>query len=218
MQWNGPRLAPFSGGKPNSIVVLLHGVAANGRDLLFLAHAWRELLPDTEFIAPDAPFACDYAPAGRQWFSLHDRTPEKLLAGLRDAAAILDGFFDELLVSRRLDDSRLALAGFSQGAATALYAGLHRQRDRRGCRLFRSVARRGLAAKGESRQTPRPPPARRSGYGRALPIDDPYEGHTRSFGRSGSGGGKARPWPCHRRCRDCLGRGVFPPCPPPRPK
>ncbi|WGJ13513.1 dienelactone hydrolase family protein [Methylocapsa sp. D3K7] len=127
MQWNGPRLAPFSGGKPNSIVVLLHGVAANGRDLLFLAHAWRELLPDTEFIAPDAPFACDYAPAGRQWFSLHDRTPEKLLAGLRDAAAILDGFFDELLVSRRLDDSSLALAGFSQGAATALYAGLHRK-------------------------------------------------------------------------------------------
>ncbi len=93
MHWNGPRLAPISGGKPNSIVVLLHGVAANGRDLLFLAHAWRDLLPDTEFIAPDAPFACNYAPAGRQWFSLHDRTPEKLLAGLRDAAAILDRLF-----------------------------------------------------------------------------------------------------------------------------
>ena len=136
MHWNGPRLAPLSGGKPNSIVVLLHGVAANGRDLLFLAHAWRDLLPDTEFIAPDAPFACDYAPAGRQWFSLQDRTPEKLLAGLRDAAAILDGFFDELLASRGLDDSRLALAGFSQGAATALYTGLHRQKTIAGVAAF----------------------------------------------------------------------------------
>jgi phospholipase/carboxylesterase len=136
MQWNGPRLAPLSGGKPNSIVILLHGVAANGRDLLFLAHAWRELLPDTEFIAPDAPFACDYAPAGRQWFSLQDRTPEKLLAGLQDAATILDRFFDEVLASRRLADSRLALAGFSQGAATAIYAGLHRRKPLAGVAAF----------------------------------------------------------------------------------
>lgn len=56
-----------------------------------------------------------------------DRAPEKLLAGLREAGAILDRFFDELLASRQLGDSRLALAGFSQGAATALYAGLRRQ-------------------------------------------------------------------------------------------
>lgn len=126
MELNGPGLAPFSGGKPVSLVVLLHGVAADGNDLLFLARAWRTLLPDTEFIAPDAPFPCDYAPGGRQWFSLQDRAPEKLLAGLRNAAAILDRFFDELLASRGLDDSRLALAGFSQGAATALYTGLQR--------------------------------------------------------------------------------------------
>jgi len=50
------------------------------------------------------------------------RARKKLLAGLRDAAAILDRFFDELLASRGLDESQLALAGFSQGAATALYA------------------------------------------------------------------------------------------------
>ena len=204
MHWNGPRLAPLSGGKPNSIVVLLHGVAANGRDLLFLAHAWRDLLPDTEFIAPDAPFACDYAPAGRQWFSLQDRTPEKLLAGLRDAAAILDRFFDELLASRGLDDSRLALAGFSQGAATALYAGLHSRRRSPGlplfpgpCRMDRSAATRDRRPTSQSSSCM----ARRI---RSCPsLDDPYEGHARSLGRTGSGGGKARSWPRHRRCGDC---------------
>ena len=127
MQLDGPGLAPLSGGKAAYLVVLLHGVAANGNDLISLARAWRKILPKAEFIAPNAPFPSDYGPEARQWFSLADRAPEKLLAGLREAGAILDRFFDELLASRQLDDARLALAGFSQGAATALYAGFRRQ-------------------------------------------------------------------------------------------
>jgi phospholipase/carboxylesterase len=126
MQLDGPGFAPLSGGKAAYLVVLLHGVAANGNDLISLARAWRKVLPNAEFIAPNAPFPCDYAPEARQWFSLADRTPEKLLAGLREASAILDRFLDELVASRQLGDARLALAGFSQGAATALYAGLRR--------------------------------------------------------------------------------------------
>jgi phospholipase/carboxylesterase len=128
MQLDGPRLAPLSGGKNASLIILLHGVAANGNDLLYLARAWQKLLPDSEFIAPHAPFPCDYAPVGRQWFSLQDRAPDKLLAGLRDAGIILDRFIDDLLARRGLDDTSLALAGFSQGAATALYAALTRRK------------------------------------------------------------------------------------------
>jgi len=127
MQLDGAGFAPLSGGKPAYLVVLLHGVAANGNDLISLARAWRKILPKAEFIAPNAPFPCDNAPETRQWFSLADRAPEKLLAGLKEAGAILDRFFDELLASRQLGDARLALAGFSQGAAMALYAGLRRQ-------------------------------------------------------------------------------------------
>src|ERR1700730_19360216 len=96
MQRDGPGLAPLAGGKVAYLVVLLHGVAANGNDLISLARAWRTILPETEFIAPNAPFPCDYAPGARQWFSLADRAPEKLVAGLRGAAKILDRFFDEL--------------------------------------------------------------------------------------------------------------------------
>ena len=136
MQLDGPELAPLSGGKAAYLIVLLHGVAAYGYDLLDLAHAWREHLPEAEFIAPNAPFPYDYAPDGRQWFSLADRAPEKLLAGLREAGAILDRFFDELLASRGLDNSCLALVGFSQGAVTALYAGLHRQKRIAGVAAF----------------------------------------------------------------------------------
>lgn len=127
MQLDGPGFAPLSGGKAAYLVVILHGVAANGNDVISLARTWREILPKAEFTAPNAPFPCDYAPETRQWFSLQDRAPEKLLAGLRESRAILDRLFDELLASRQLGDASLALAGFSQGAATALYAGLRRQ-------------------------------------------------------------------------------------------
>ncbi|MGA7386026.1 MAG: phospholipase, partial [Methylocella sp.] len=81
MQLDGPRFAPLSGGKAAYLVVLLHGVGANGNGLLDLARAWRKILPQAEFIAPNAPFPYDDAPEARQWFSLADRAPEKLLGG-----------------------------------------------------------------------------------------------------------------------------------------
>jgi phospholipase/carboxylesterase len=154
MQLDGPRLAPLAGGKVAYLVVLLHGVGANGNDLISLARAWRTILPETEFIAPNAPFPCDYAPEARQWFSLADRAPEKLLAGLREAATILDRFFDELLASRQLGDGRLALAGFSQGAATALYAGLRRQTQVAGIVAFSGALPGGEGMRSDIRSKP----------------------------------------------------------------
>jgi phospholipase/carboxylesterase len=154
MQLDGPGLAPLAGGKAAYLVVLLHGVAANGNDLISLARAWRTILPETEFIAPNAPFPCDYAPEARQWFSLADRAPEKLLAGLREAGTILDRFFDELLASRQLSDVCLALAGFSQGAATALYAGLRRQTQVAGIVAFSGALPGGERMQSDIRSKP----------------------------------------------------------------
>ena len=154
MRLDGPGLAPLSGGNAAYLVVLLHGVGANGNDLISLARAWRTILPETEFIAPNAPFPCDYAPGARQWFSLADRAPEKLLAGLREAATILDRFFVELLASRQLGDARLALAGFSQGAATALYAGLRRQTQIAGIVAFSGALPGGEGMRSDIRSKP----------------------------------------------------------------
>jgi phospholipase/carboxylesterase len=122
----GVALPPQSGKPPSSIVVLLHGVGADANDLIGLAPYWAPALPDTEFVSPNAPFPFDMAPSGRQWFSLQDRSPASILAGVRQAAPILDHFLDELLASRGLDDSRLALVGFSQGTMMSLYCGLRR--------------------------------------------------------------------------------------------
>jgi len=117
---------PPKSGKTKSLVVLLHGVGADGNDLLGLAPYWAPALPDTEFVSPHAPFPFDMAPTGRQWFSLQDRTPATVLTGIQTAAPILDHFLDELLVARGLDESRLALVGFSQGTMMSLYCGLRR--------------------------------------------------------------------------------------------
>lgn len=122
----GPQQPPASGGVPRQLVVLLHGVGADGSDLIGLAPYWAELLPEAEFLSPDAPFPCDMAPFGRQWFSLQDRTPAAILAGVRATAPILDAFLDDALAARGLDDRCLALVGFSQGTMMSLYVGLRR--------------------------------------------------------------------------------------------
>jgi phospholipase/carboxylesterase len=122
----GPSAISPKGATPKRLVVLLHGLGADGNDLFGLVPALAPALPETAFISPDAPFPCDMAPYGRQWFSLQTRTPEAITAGVRASAAILDGFLDEALAKLQLDDSKLALIGFSQGTMMALYVGPRR--------------------------------------------------------------------------------------------
>lgn len=121
---DGPRLPPRSGGPARHLVVLLHGVGADGSDLIGLAPVLSEALPGAAFVAPDAPFPCDMAPFGRQWFSLQDRSPARLAAGVRAAAPALRAFVEGELARLSLPASALALAGFSQGAMMALHTGL----------------------------------------------------------------------------------------------
>lgn len=117
---------PKSGKAPASIVLLLHGVGSNGRDLISLAPAWADTLPDTVFVSPDAPAHCDMVPPGYpdsfQWFSLQSRDPAFLLEGAKRAAPALEDFMDEQLARFSLPASKLALAGFSQGTMMSLYA------------------------------------------------------------------------------------------------
>ena len=125
----GPIVKPLSGGRPQSLVVLLHGVGADGSDLISLAPLWAPSLPNTEFIAPDGPQPCDMAPYGRQWFSLQDRTPSVIFAGVSATAPLLDRFLDDALAARGLDESRLVLVGFSQGTMMSLHVGPRRARS-----------------------------------------------------------------------------------------
>jgi len=127
-QLDGPRAQPRNGGTAQQLVVLLHGLGADGNDLIQLAPHLGQALPDAAFVSPHAPEACDMAPFGRQWFSLQDHSPAALAAGARRAAPTLDAFLDAELDAHGLNAERLALVGFSQGGMMALHAGLRRSR------------------------------------------------------------------------------------------
>ena len=128
MALSGPSRPPVAGGTPRRLVILLHGLGADGNDLIGLQQYWGRLVPEAEFVAPDAPFPCDMAPYGYQWFSVQDRSLPAVLGGVRAAAPLLDAFIDEELAKRGLDESRVALVGFSQGTMMSLYVGLRRAR------------------------------------------------------------------------------------------
>ena len=94
-------LPPRAGGRPRQLVLLLHGVGADGDDLIALAPALARRLAGAAFVAPMAPF-------GYQWFSLRDRRPEALLLGVQSVAPLLDALIDAELEHCRLTDDRLA--------------------------------------------------------------------------------------------------------------
>ena len=139
MALDGLRWGPRPGGAGRQLVVLLHGVGADGHDLIDLAPAWAPALPDAVFAAPHGPEPYDnQVPGGasegpgRQWFSLADRSPAALLAGAARALPLLDAYVAAELERLGLPPDAVALMGFSQGAMMALHAGLRRRPPPRG--------------------------------------------------------------------------------------
>lgn len=122
----GPSLEPRSG-VARQLVVILHGFGADGNDLIDLGREWGAVMPDAAFVAPHAHEVCEHMPSGRQWFRLTDRNPHERWAGACAAGPMIDDYLDAELKTRGLDDSQLALVGFSQGAMMALHVGLRRR-------------------------------------------------------------------------------------------
>jgi phospholipase/carboxylesterase len=126
MRIDGPRLPPARGGAPAKLVIFAHGYGSNGADLIGLGQYWRSLLPDAQFVSPNAPEPVPGFPGGFQWFPITRMDPAAMAAGARRAAATLDRFIDGELQRYRLPASACALVGFSQGTMMALHVGLRR--------------------------------------------------------------------------------------------
>jgi phospholipase/carboxylesterase len=125
---DGPRVAPASATAPKSLVILLHGYGSNGDDLISLAPYWRDALPETGFVAPNAPEPCPGAPGGFQWWALTSADRGGRANGVARAAPVLDAFIDAELARYGLTEAQLALVGFSQGTMMALHVGPRRPR------------------------------------------------------------------------------------------
>lgn len=126
---NSGRKEPQSG-TTRSVVVFLHGYGANGADLLGLADVLGEHLPDTLFVAPDAPETVPGAPFGFQWFPIpwiDGSSEEEAERGLMAAADDLDAFMDALMVDEDVLPEQVVLFGFSQGTMMSLHVAPRRE-------------------------------------------------------------------------------------------
>lgn len=132
------RRAPVSG-ETRSVVVFLHGYGANGADLLGLADPLGEHLPDTLFVAPDAPEASAGVPFGFQWFPIpwiDGSSEEESMRGMMQAVDDLNAFLDALMVDEDVLPEQVVLFGFSQGTMMALHVAPRREDEVAGIVAF----------------------------------------------------------------------------------
>jgi len=119
-------------GRTDSVVIFLHGYGADGADLLGLADPLAPHLPDTTFLAPDAPERSVANPFGYQWFPipwLDGSSEEEAEAGLVHAAADLDVWLDQVIAGEGVPAEKVALVGFSQGTMMALHVAPRRSQQ-----------------------------------------------------------------------------------------
>lgn len=131
MKINFKSLKPKSG-KAESIVFFMHGYGANGQDLLGIGEFFSESLPNTMFIAPDAPWKCAMSPVGYQWFPIpwiDGSSEQEANEKLEIASKEIDRWIDEILANESLDSRNAFLFGFSQGTMLSLHIGPRRFRS-----------------------------------------------------------------------------------------
>ena len=125
-QIDGPRHEPAGGGPAKQLIVLLHGLGADGNDLIQLAPMLARAFPGAAFVSPHAHQDCDVAPMGLQWFSFKGESDQVMIQGAEQAAPVVDTFLDQELERHGLTADKLAVVGFSQGGMMALHCGLRR--------------------------------------------------------------------------------------------
>ena len=129
---NSVIINPSSKSLPKNAVILCHGYGGDGKDISILANYWKNFLPDTMFVCPDAPEVCKVNPSGFQWFDLMDQTDDEILSKSLIAENKLDNFINEVTSQNKLNLNDIALVGFSQGCMISLQTAL-KKRDKIKC-------------------------------------------------------------------------------------
>lgn len=132
------RREPLSG-VTKSVVVFLHGYGANGADLIGLADPLGQHMPDTLFVAPDAPEGIPGMPFGLQWFPIpwiDGSSEEESERGMMAATEDLNAYLDALMVDEDVLPEQVVLFGFSQGTMMALHVAPRREDEVAGIVAF----------------------------------------------------------------------------------
>ncbi len=117
-----------SGGHPEASVIWMHGLGADGNDFVPIVERFKSLQSKVRFVFPHAPMRSVTVNGGvrmRAWYDIvaMDISHKEDSEGIKDSARLID-----LLIKREQElgvaSNRIVLAGFSQGGAMALHAGL----------------------------------------------------------------------------------------------
>ncbi|MEE9453988.1 MAG: prolyl oligopeptidase family serine peptidase [Paracoccaceae bacterium] len=118
----GPRKDAKSG-KADSLVIFLHGYGADAQDLIGLGDPLAAHLPNTTFLAPNAPQVCINNPMGYQWFPipwLDGSSDADAAAGKVEGERLLNAWLDDVAKTEGILPARTIIVGFSQGTMMAL--------------------------------------------------------------------------------------------------
>lgn len=143
-------------GHPEKLIVFLHGYIDNSETLNRTITPFVDAMDNCAIHLPQAPIPCEIHERKRQWYSMHEFDPNderKTVPTMRECAAIYnkmtrgfvsaDGYLapyiDSLLSEYGLDESKLYLCGFSQGAMLAIFSALMREENIGGCVSFSGI-------------------------------------------------------------------------------
>jgi phospholipase/carboxylesterase len=121
-----------TGPSPSWAVLWLHGLGADGNDFVpILPELVRRDWPALRFVfphAPQRPVTINGGMRMRAWYDIADADLRNRadMAGVRESVAQVEALIARE-VERGVPASRILLAGFSQGGAVALAAGLARE-------------------------------------------------------------------------------------------
>lgn len=129
-----PTVEVLTGPAPTHAVIWLHGLGADGHDFEPVVDEFDAArLPPTRFVFPHAPKRAVTINGGyvmRAWFDIYSRNYGNRAEdgeGTDASAAQVEALITREN-ARGIPDERIVLAGFSQGGAIALHAGLRHPR------------------------------------------------------------------------------------------
>lgn len=122
--------------RPDYLMLFLHGLGADCKDLMSLSDDFAKHIPNPHFISVNAPFRCDMAAYGYQWFSMQEMDEDFWYKDIIKSSQILNNFIDEQLKRFNLNDDKVFLCGFSQGSIMSLHVALRREQNFAGVIAF----------------------------------------------------------------------------------
>ncbi len=109
-------------GRPEQLLVLLHGWAQRGQALAALAEALRQAFPQAAVLVPESATPADGGRRGRMWYSIEGLRDTPAAWPLRVAAQLdrLEPWLREQQQRLGVSPAATCLGGFSQGAILSL--------------------------------------------------------------------------------------------------